>query len=296
MSVHPIMEEHESNGIQRAPNADRPDPSPTWPLPDRLPSRVRRRRATNPRSTVSLVIPAKNEARNLASVLHEVPDGVDEVILVDGRSSDVTPLMALSCRPDIRILSDAEPGKGCALRAGFEAARGDIIVGMDADGSMSPSEIPRYVYFLENGYDFVKGSRFVVGGGSLDITPLRRAGNRALVTTANLLYRVQLTDLCYGFFAFRRQYLEYLDLRSSGFEIETELVVRAVVSGLRIAEVPSLELPRRSGRSSLRAFHDGQRVLRTLLRERAAETRATEAPFRAPEPLSLPAAIGELPL
>ena len=227
------------------------------------------------RSTVSLVIPARNEARNLATVLGDIPSCVDEVILVDGRSSDVTPLMARSCRPDIRILTDAHPGKGNALRAGFEAATGDLIVAMDADGSMLAREIPQFVHFLENGYDFVKGSRFVGGGGSLDITRLRRLGHRALVRVANVLYQAQLTDLCYGFFAFRRQYLAHLDLRSPGFEIETEITVRALVSGLRIAEIPSLEMPRRSGRSNLRAFRDGQRVLHTLLQERLGSERST---------------------
>jgi cellulose synthase/poly-beta-1,6-N-acetylglucosamine synthase-like glycosyltransferase len=219
-------------------------------------------------SSVSLVIPAKNEARNLASVLEQLPPMVDEVILVDGRSSDVTAAMALSCRPDIRILTDPEPGKGHALRTGFAAARGELIVAMDADGSMSPQELPRLVYFLEHGYDFVKGSRFVAGGGSLDLTRIRRLGNRGLLLVANTLYGSQLTDLCYGFFGFRRRYLEHLDLHSAGFEIETELTVRAVQAGLRIAEIPSLELPRRSGRSNLHAFRDGVEVLRTLWRER----------------------------
>ena len=133
---------------------------------------------------------------------------------------------------------------------------------------MSPEDIPQYVYFLEQGFDFVKGSRFIGGGGSLDITPLRRAGNRALLAVANVLYGTRLTDLCYGFFAFRRQYLDHLDLRSSGFEIETEVTIRACVSGLRIVEIPSLEHPRRTGHSNLRAIRDGQRVLRTLIDER----------------------------
>ena len=219
--------------------------------------------------TVSLVIPARNEARNLASVLSHVPDRVGEVILVDGRSTDVTKLMAQSCRPDIRIISENAPGKGHALRAGFAAARGDIIVAMDADGSMAPSEIPNFIYFLENGFDFVKGSRFIGGGGSLDLTTVRRLGNRALLAVANTLVRTRFTDLCYGYFAFYRKYLDHLDLMSSGFEIETELTIRAVHAGLRIAEIPSMEMPRRSGRSSLRSFPDGARVLRTVLRERS---------------------------
>jgi glycosyltransferase involved in cell wall biosynthesis len=189
------------------------------------------------------------------------------VILVDGRSSDVTRLMAESCLPDIRIISEPEPGKGHALRAGFAAAQHDIIVAMDADGSMSPAEIPQFIYFLDHGFDFVKGSRFVGGGGSLDITPLRKFGNRGLLMLANRLFDAQLTDLCYGFFAFRRRYLDCLGLCSAGFEIETELTVRALTAGLRVAEVPSMEMPRRSGRSSLRAFRDGMRVLRTLLDE-----------------------------
>ncbi|HXA31834.1 MAG TPA: glycosyltransferase family 2 protein [Acidimicrobiales bacterium] len=217
---------------------------------------------------MSVVIPAKNEARNLAHVLERLPGGIDEVILVDGRSSDITRLMARNCRPDIRIITDPQAGKGHALRAGFAAAKHDIIVALDADGSMSPEEIPQYLYFLDHGFDFVKGSRFMGGGGSQDITTLRRLGNKGLLLVANVLYRTQLTDLCYGFFAFRRQYLGHLGLCSAGFEIETELTLRALSAGLRIAEVPSIELPRRSGQTSLRTFHDGFRVLQTLVRTR----------------------------
>jgi glycosyltransferase involved in cell wall biosynthesis len=233
----------------------------------RMPAPVKHVARKRRRPTVSVVIPAKNEARNLALVLEELPKCVDEVILVDGRSRDSTRVMAVSCRPDVRIISDPEVGKGNALRAGFEAAFGDIIVALDADGSMSPREIPTYIYFLENGFDFVKGSRFIGGGGSLDITRMRRLGNRSLLALANRMFSVQLTDLCYGFFAFRSQYLDNLGLSSTGFEIETELVVRAVKAGLRIAEVPSIEMPRRSGRSNLRSIPDGYRVLQILLRE-----------------------------
>jgi hypothetical protein len=133
---------------------------------------------------------------------------------------------------------------------------------------MSPEEIPRLVYPLEHGFDLTKGSRFMAGGGSLDITPTRRLGNHLLVEAANVLLGVHFTDLCYGFFALKRTFVESLDLRSTGFEIETELIVRAQLIGLRIAEVPSVELPRRYGQSNLRTLHDGSRVVRTLLRER----------------------------
>jgi glycosyltransferase involved in cell wall biosynthesis len=221
-----------------------------------------------PAAGVSLIIPARNEARNISWVLEQIPDCVDEVLLVDGASRDATLLMASRCMPRIRAIPQEGPGKGNALRTGFRHAAGEVIVMMDADGSMSPQEIPRYLHFLENGFDFVKGSRFVAGGGSLDITPLRRAGNLALLAAVRGLYHTTITDLCYGFCAFHRAFLDHLDLRSDGFEIETEMVLHALQAGLRIAEVPSLELPRRSGRSNLRTFRDGARVLRVVMGER----------------------------
>lgn len=225
--------------------------------------RVRRQPAT---PTVTLVIPARNEARNIAWVLEQIAGEVTEIILVDGNSTDATLITALSYRPDIRVVAQDGAGKGSALRTGFLAATGDVIVMMDADGSMSPQEIRHYLHFLNNGYDFVKGSRFMVGGGSVDITPFRRLGNRFLLRVFNSLYDADLTDLCYGFCAFHRRYLDLLALSATGFEIEAEMVARAMRAGLRVAEVPSFELPRRTGRSNLRSVRDGTRVLRTVVR------------------------------
>jgi len=220
---------------------------------------------------VSLVIPTKNEARNLPWVLGQVPDCVDEIVLVDA-SVDATRTMARACRPDVVLVDQSGPGKGNALRAGFAACSGDLIVMMDADGSMSPTEIPHFVHFLRNGYDYVKGSRFMGGGGSLDITRLRHAGNWGLLTMVNVLYRANLTDLCYGYCAFDRRFLDHLDLTADGFDIEAQMTIHALEAGLRIAEVPSLELPRRSGRSNLHAFTDGRTVLRTILNNRRNST------------------------
>jgi glycosyltransferase involved in cell wall biosynthesis len=199
-------------------------------------------------------------------VLEQIADDVSEIILVDGNSTDATLITARSYRPDIKVVPQEGVGKGSALRTGFLAATGDIIVAMDADGSMAPQEIRHYLHFLANGYDFVKGSRFIGGGGSLDITRFRRLGNRFLLTVFNAHYHTDLTDLCYGFCAFHRRYLELLALSATGFEIEAEMVVRAMQSGLRIAEVPSFELPRRSGKSNLHAIRDGTKVLRTVIR------------------------------
>lgn len=219
-------------------------------------------------STVSLVIPTLNEERNIAAVLRQVPDLVDEIIIVDGRSKDRTVETALAIRPDARIVMETAPGKGSAVRAGFAAARGDLVVMIDADCSMDPGDIESYVTRLAAGADVVKGSRFLPGGGTTDMTLLRRGGNHVLVTLVNALYGSSFSELCYGYMAFRRSRLQDLDLRSPGFEIETEIVVRALKQGLRIEEVPSFEKPRAFGESNLNTFRDGWRVLRKLLVER----------------------------
>ncbi len=218
--------------------------------------------------TVSLVIPAKNESANLAWVLSQIPRGVHEVILIDGHSVDDTLEVARRMRPDIIIVHENGSGKGAALRTGFELATGDVIVMIDADGSMQPLEMVRFLALTGEGFDLVKGSRFMAGGGSSDITPLRRAGNRGLVTLVNILFGSRFTDLCYGYIAFQRKHLHLLDLDADGFEIEAQLILRAVRNGLIVTEVPSHEAPRQNGESQLRTMRDGARVLRTVMRER----------------------------
>lgn len=238
------------------------------------------------KATLSVIIPTLNESANIGWVLERVPAVVDEIVLVDGRSTDDTVAVALSVRPDIRVVLERRRGKGAALRAGFAAGRGDYIAMIDADGSMHPEEIELCVERLEDRRrpehpgrcEFVKGSRFAEGGGSSDISFVRRAGNDVLRRLVNTLYGVEFTDLCYGLCAFRRDSLDALALTSDGFEIETEIAVRAIKAGLRIGEVPSFESPRLNGESNLRAWRDGTRVLRTLLTERLPGPALSRAP------------------
>jgi glycosyltransferase involved in cell wall biosynthesis len=227
---------------------------------------------------VSVIIPTLNEQENIAWVLDRVPADVDEVVIVDGRSTDRTIETALAARPDARVILEPRPGKGAALRAGFDAARGDYIVMLDADGSMNPEEITRFVDALRAGGELVKGSRFMPDGGTSDMTLIRKAGNAVLRGFVNVLFGCRFTDLCYGFCGFRRAALAELALSSDGFEIETEIVVRAVKAHLRIAEVPSFEAPRRHGDSNLNAWRDGRRILRTLLHERVGDAVAAAPP------------------
>jgi hypothetical protein len=215
--------------------------------------------------TVSVIIPTLNEVGSLPWVLENLPDWVSEVVLVDGLSTDRTEALARRLRPDAKVVHQHQRGKGAALRAGFAAATGDIVVMIDADGSTDPREMPRFVEALKEGADFVKGSRHMDGGGSADFTRLRAAGNKSFVLMANTLYGSRFTDLCYGYCAFWRRHLDKLGLTADGFEIETQLVLGAVKAGLEIREVPSFELERRAGTSNLNAARDGIRILHTMV-------------------------------
>ena len=217
---------------------------------------------------VSVIVPTLNEARNLPPVFAELPRGLHEVIVVDGFSTDGTPEVARSLRPDVKIVNQRQRGKGDALRSGFEAATGDILVMLDADGSADPAEIPAFVEALIQGADFAKGTRFHERGGSSDITRLRSAGNRVLSGTVNLLFGTSYSDLCYGYNAFWRHCLPAMNVDCTGFEVETLINIRISRAGLEVREVPSFERDRIHGESNLNTFRDGGRILRTILRER----------------------------
>jgi glycosyltransferase involved in cell wall biosynthesis len=229
-----------------------------------------------------VVVPTLNEARNLPYVFSRLPADVHEVIVVDGHSVDDTIAVARRLRPDVRVVQQTRRGKGNALACGFEAATGDVIAMVDADGSTDPDEIPRFVQALLSGADFAKGTRFAAGGGSTDITRLRKLGNRLLAEVVNLCHGTHYSDLCYGFNVFWQKYTPVLDLDTTsppsprgdgmlwgdGFEIETLIHMRVAEEGLRVAEVSSFEHPRIHGVSNLDAFGDGLRVLTTILVER----------------------------
>lgn len=252
---------------------------------------------------VSVIIPTLNEARNLPHVFERLPSEVHEIIVVDGHSVDDTVKVVRRLRPDVRIITQTREGKGNALACGFAAATGEFIAMIDADGSADPSEIPKFVEALMGGADFAKGSRFLAGGGSSDITRLRSLGNRALTSLINVLYGTRYTDLCYGLNAFWRKHLPVLRLDATtplpangdgrlwgdGFEVETLIHMRIAQARLVVAEVSSFEYSRIHGVSNLSAFSDGLRVLRTILREcppahRAALNAAAQAVAGRPRP------------
>ncbi|MEV7889438.1 glycosyltransferase family 2 protein [Streptomyces sp. NPDC002817] len=218
---------------------------------------------------VSVVIPAMNEAENLPYVFKTLPDWIHEVVLVDGNSTDDTVEVARGLWPEVKVVKQRGKGKGDALITGFEACTGDIIVMVDADGSADGNEILSYVSALLSGADFAKGSRFANGGGTDDMTFIRKLGNWALCTIVNRKFGARYTDLCYGYNAFWRHCLGKIDLDCTGFEIETLINIRVVKAGLKVQEIPSHEYLRIHGTSNLRAVRDGFRVLKVILGERS---------------------------
>ncbi len=218
-------------------------------------------------AAVSVVIPTLNEAANLPYVLPRIPAWVSEVVLVDGNSTDGTAEVAMELMPNIRVIKELRRGKGRALRTGIEAARGKIIITLDADGSADPAEIPVFVGALLSGADFVKGSRFMQGGGTDDMEWYRRLGNWGFVTLVKWRFGSRFTDLCYGYNAFWKDVWPYIvSDDADGFEIETSMNIRALNSKLKIHEVPSMEYSRINGTSNLRTIADGWRVLSTIMK------------------------------
>lgn len=225
-------------------------------------------RVTQPSTfKVGIAIPARNEATNIGSVLLSLKNcGFRNILVIDGLSEDGT--LNVAVENGAKIVMQDGRGKGQAVRQALknDYLNADALLFMDADGSMSAEEIPRFVEALRVGADVVKGSRFVPGGGSYDLTPLRRFGNAIMTKVVNLLMSTNYTDMCYGFVAFNKKAIRKLSpvLESNNFEIETEIFIKAKKLGLKIAEVPSIEYVRKNGKSNLKTFEDGFKIFKTI--------------------------------
>ena len=206
-----------------------------------------------PESRVSVVVPAKNEEGLIGEIIESVKPYADEVLVVDGHSTDRTPDIARE--HGARVIQDNGRGKGDALRLAIDKAEGDILVFIDADGSHEPKDIPALVEPIRAGRaDLVIGSRGKGGSDELHGTLeqlIRYVGSQIIMLGINYRWNVRLTDSQNGFRAIRKSVGKQLGLTSNLTTIEQEMLMKALKQGVRVTEIPSHEYERRWGASKV---------------------------------------------
>jgi len=183
---------------------------------------------------ISIVIPAYNEANRIGTVLSEIPEFVDEIIVVDDGSEDNTSEVAK--RFGVKTLRlEPNQGKGAAMREGVKEATGDIIIFMDADGQHKPDEIIKLVEpIVKDEADFVIGSRMIKAQGKRPL--IRKVSNFLSTFLIRMKVGVDVKDTQSGFRAIKREFLP--EIESKRYEVETEILIKAVKKGARVKEVP----------------------------------------------------------
>ncbi|WP_221270180.1 glycosyltransferase family 2 protein [Tunturiibacter empetritectus] len=221
--------------------------------------------------TVTILMPCLNEAETLAFCVRQAVAALrdnnvaGEVVVADNGSTDGSQKIATD--EGARVVNVPTRGYGAALIAGIEAARGKYILMADADASYHFEHLPRFLPKLDEGYDLVMGNRF---SGTIEpgaMPPLHRyLGNPVLSSIGRIFFRIPVRDFHCGLRAFRRDPILALNLRTTGMEFASEMVVKSSLAGLRMTEVPTTLSP--DGRSRpphLRSWRDGWRHLRFLL-------------------------------
>ncbi len=220
---------------------------------DRKPQEIKRE-GPRGRHRISIIMPTRNEEANIHPVLAWAAPYGDELLVVDGHSTDAT--RDIATEYGARVLLDNGLGKGDAIRVGIHAATGDILVFIDADGSHDPRDIPALVQpIVDDVADHVSGSRMLGGSDELHATIhqfVRLMGSQIITLSVNYALGVRLTDCQNGFRAIRREVALALDLQEQITTIEQEMIIKTVRSGYRLVEVPTHEYVRANGESNFR--------------------------------------------
>ncbi len=222
---------------------------------------------------ISIVIPVYNEAQTIGSVIERVqvamkPLGLNyEIIVIDDSSFDDS--LKVAKRYPVRLYSlTLHGGKGVGLRAGFAKVKGDIIVTIDSDGSHSPEELPKLLYpLLNNEADLVIGSRYLHAKG-VAAKKLNVFGVKLFNLIIQTFIGVYVTDSQSGYRAMKREVLDIQHLKSCGYEIETEMLVKTAKSRFRVFEVPISFTQRTYGSSGVDHLHDGFRIFVSIVSAR----------------------------
>ena len=223
---------------------------------------------------ISIVIPCLNESETIQKCIAAAKDGIlssgvqGEIIVADNGSTDGS--QALSRGAGAIVVDVMEKGYGNALRAGIEAASGDFIVMGDADASYDFREVPRFARVAEKGFDLVMGCRMPSGGGIIAPGAMpwknRYIGNPVLSLIGRVLFQAPITDFHCGLRGFTKDAYRRMQLNTGGMEFASEMVIKATLHGMRIAEVPiTLHKDGRSRPPHLKPWRDGWRHLRFML-------------------------------
>ncbi len=221
--------------------------------------------------SVSIVIPVFNEEFTIRDIIARTKSTLEqlklsyEILVVDDGSVDRSP--EISQTSEVHVLKEAHQGKGHALRLGFRRAKGTVIVTLDSDGSHQPEEIPLVLRcIMKNKADFVIGSRFLythINNGQ--IPNVNRIGNRMFNNLIQLLTSMKISDSQSGFRAIRSSILKKMKLNSRGYEVESEMLVKALKMGVRVIEIPISFEQRTVGKSKLDPLRDGAKILYSII-------------------------------
>lgn len=220
--------------------------------------------------TISVVIPAFNEENTIENILsrsHKALETIQfpyEIIVVDDGSIDKTAQLAHRHKATI-LKNGKNQGKGHALQLGFQCAKGDIIITMDADGSHRPEDLTKLLIPLLNGADIVFGSRFINGCSKIATKKLHLFGNRLFNLLIRLLTEKHITDSQTGFRGYKKEIIKQIRIISQGYEVETELTVKSLKNGCVVHEAPITFEKRKEGHSHLNPLFDGFKILKTIL-------------------------------
>lgn len=206
------------------------------------------------KNDISIIIPTKNEGKNIKFLIEKCSEYSDDIIVVDGHSDDDTRKMAESMHA--RVYLDNNKGKGDALRIGISKSEKDILVFIDADGSHDPEDIPRLVNpIIEARADHVSGSRMKGGSDELhgDLYRfIRMIGSDIITLGINYRFRAKITDSQNGFRAIKRKVALSLDLKENATAIEQEMIIKTLKKGYKILEIASHEYVRKYGTSRIK--------------------------------------------
>ncbi|MDL0432014.1 glycosyltransferase family 2 protein [Marinobacter sp. TBZ242] len=209
-------------------------------------------------SSVSIVIPAKNEARSIGRLVRQILEGgwANEVLVIDDGSSDGTGSIAKEQGADV-IWHPYSKGNGAAVKTGARIASGEVLIFMDADGQHQPKDIPRLLSQLSDGYDMVVGARASDGQASFG----RGLANSFYNLLASYMTGQKVQDLTSGFRAVRREkFLQFLNLLPNGFSYPTTSTMAFFRAGYAVGYLP-IDAPKRIGKSHIKPIRDGIRFL-----------------------------------